>query len=240
MERKQKKRRAQPPRTPKPRKLPEKPVIGSSSTWREDELDRFNVRRPGDSDVKTLIPDKWFTFERLQEYDAGNTLSRDHYLNCIVRNQLVSVSREELSDNGLVRAKTGHLFAMFRTLQRLEHLKLTDTRKENLAGKRQEKRNSQSYPLSTQMSLKSAVAVGDPAPLIPYEDVEETQRIASISDPTQSSVGKVLFYASQERKTEQLGNDFCDHILGSLFAHDPSLDWVIGRTIPPALQWTSE
>lgn len=144
-----------------------------------------------------------------------------------MRDQLVSVSRDELSDNRLVRVKTGHFFAIFRTLQRLEHLKFTNTRLGNLAEKRQEKH-------------KSIVEVGNPAPPLSPQDIEEVQRIASISDPSQSSVDKQLFYASYERKSEQLGNDFCDHVLGSLFSDDPTLDWVVGRPLPPTLQWTSE
>ena len=68
--RKQAKRQKTAPRTPK-RKVPERLVIGSSSTWKEEELERFNVRIGGEFDAKTLVPEKWFDFDGLDGYQSG-------------------------------------------------------------------------------------------------------------------------------------------------------------------------
>src|SRR5438876_6292561 len=57
-EKKQKKRLKGKQQTPKKQKVQEKPVIGSSSTWKEEELERFKVQRGGEVDVKSLIPEK--------------------------------------------------------------------------------------------------------------------------------------------------------------------------------------
>ena len=61
------------PRTPKKPKTPVKPLIGSSSTWTEDELDRFNFRRVWNIDPKQMIPGKWFDFSGLEEFPEGDT-----------------------------------------------------------------------------------------------------------------------------------------------------------------------
>jgi hypothetical protein len=58
------------PRTPSKPKAPERPVIGSSSTWRKEQLDRFLVQQ-GVLDVKTMIPEKWFDFGQLDNYQLG-------------------------------------------------------------------------------------------------------------------------------------------------------------------------
>jgi len=55
-------RQAAMPRTPsKPANEPRKPMIGSSSTWGQAELDRFEVKL-GDAVASKLIPEKFFNF----------------------------------------------------------------------------------------------------------------------------------------------------------------------------------
>ena len=54
-------------RTPSPPK-PERKVVGSSSTWTKEELDRFNVIVTHDIDPKQMIPHKFFKFDELKEY----------------------------------------------------------------------------------------------------------------------------------------------------------------------------
>jgi hypothetical protein len=54
-------------RTP-PRRAKPIPVIGSSCTWRHAELDHFKVTTVGDVDVKTMIPERFFNFDHLEEY----------------------------------------------------------------------------------------------------------------------------------------------------------------------------
>lgn len=59
--------------TPKKPKTPERALIGSSSTWRGEELERFNVRHGGGviEAKEALIPEQWFDFAKLQRYQEG-------------------------------------------------------------------------------------------------------------------------------------------------------------------------
>jgi hypothetical protein len=59
--------------TPRKRETPQIPVIGSGSTWGEDELDMFKVIVEGDVDVKQMIPEKWFDFGGLEHYRASSS-----------------------------------------------------------------------------------------------------------------------------------------------------------------------
>ena len=43
-------------------------VVGSSCTWKRDELDHFKVTIAKDVDVRRMIPEKVFVFEPLAEY----------------------------------------------------------------------------------------------------------------------------------------------------------------------------
>jgi hypothetical protein len=67
--RKQQKRAIVTGATPKKRK-PEKPEIGSSSTWNHDQLDLFKVN-PVKVEAKAIIPEKWFEFSNLKNYRSG-------------------------------------------------------------------------------------------------------------------------------------------------------------------------
>lgn len=58
------------PRTPSKAKDPDRPLIGSSSTWRNDQLDRFMVEQRV-LDVRRMIPEKWFDFGRIDKYQSG-------------------------------------------------------------------------------------------------------------------------------------------------------------------------
>ena len=49
-------------------------VIGSSCTWKRDELDHFKVIIERDVDVQRMIPEKFFDFRHLGEYGECNSL----------------------------------------------------------------------------------------------------------------------------------------------------------------------
>ena len=51
----------------------EKAVIGSSSTWKEEQLELFRVTLSDPTSAKEMIPDKWFEFSGLADYQAGIT-----------------------------------------------------------------------------------------------------------------------------------------------------------------------
>jgi len=49
-------------------------VIGSSSTWKEQQLELYNAKQQDAMSAKELIPEKWFDFTELKnEYQAGIT-----------------------------------------------------------------------------------------------------------------------------------------------------------------------
>lgn len=70
-EKKQEKKRLEGIETPKRVSNPRRRVIGSSSTWRQKELDKFmvNVEEKG---AKEMIPEKWFNFGELENHQFGN------------------------------------------------------------------------------------------------------------------------------------------------------------------------
>lgn len=57
--------------TPKKRK-PERPLIGSGSTWKEEQLELFKVEVTKEAkDATSLIPEKWFEYGNLEDYQSG-------------------------------------------------------------------------------------------------------------------------------------------------------------------------
>jgi hypothetical protein len=71
-EKKQKERRIGGVETPKKVRKPERHVIGSSSMWKEEELERFKVQ-VGALSVKEMIPEKLFDFSDLQRHRSGTS-----------------------------------------------------------------------------------------------------------------------------------------------------------------------
>ena len=62
--------------TPRRVTKPETVVIGSSSTWNQDELDTFRVTVKSNVAVRGMIPDRFFDFSSLENYDTGAPLVR--------------------------------------------------------------------------------------------------------------------------------------------------------------------
>jgi hypothetical protein len=57
--------------TPKKRR-PERPLIGSGSTWKEEQLEVFKVHVVNEAmDPRRLIPGKWFDYGNLERYQSG-------------------------------------------------------------------------------------------------------------------------------------------------------------------------
>jgi hypothetical protein len=219
-------RQRETPRTPKKPKVPEKPLIGSSSTWNQDELDRFKVECRTNVDPKSMIPPKFFNFETLEEYETSKLLLT---VLTVVRQRLMSITPDDLLNTRVLIEKASYFLNVFLALRNIQNLKVTETRKDNLAAKRQR--------ATTLSSEVAPVWVGPPAP---PQSAEETRRVASISDPSKSSSGGNLFHATQERETELLGNLFCLNTLTALFPTDLTIDWTQGRPQPPILQWSQK
>jgi len=151
----------------------------------------------------------------------------------IVREQLESVQPEDLCNDDVLFDKATQFYTVFSTLATLQNTKITETRKRNLAEKRQEKRNPTFIT-----PLSSHTWVGPPAP--PLSAAETAQRIASISDPSKSSVGTELFQASEEKQSDTLANVFAKVAMTALFRRSPPLTWVTGRDQSPVLSWGSK
>jgi hypothetical protein len=58
------------PRTPSKPQISERSVIGSSSTWRKEQLDCFLVEQSV-LEVEKMIPDKWFEFGQFENYQSS-------------------------------------------------------------------------------------------------------------------------------------------------------------------------
>ena len=72
MSRRQAKRQvSKPPRMPSP---PNQAVIGSSCTWGEFELECFHVTVQWDVDPLEIIPERFFVFDHLEEFQNCITL----------------------------------------------------------------------------------------------------------------------------------------------------------------------
>lgn len=152
----------------------------------------------------------------------------------IVRDLLVSIQPEDLSNRNVLPTKAIYFYAVFSTIKTLESLQVTNNRKENLASKRHEKYSQGPVtmpPLTSQVPL---VWVGPPAP---PQSEEETRRAMSISDLSKSSAGSKLFHACQEIESQMLGNLFCEVTITALFGEEAALSWVGGRPEPPVIQW---
>jgi hypothetical protein len=52
-----------------PEHVPQTLTIGSSCTWRAAELDHMKVRIRRDVDVAEMIPERFFNFEHLENYN---------------------------------------------------------------------------------------------------------------------------------------------------------------------------
>ena len=179
-------------------------------------------------EVKTMIPEKWFEFGQIEDYQDSNNPFR--MLLTVARDQITSVQTDEIQKTRVVLKKALHFTHTFQNLRHICGLNITDTRLDNFAEKRHEKR-SYGQPISGTLP----VWVGPPlAPLTP----EEIQRIVSISDPSKSSAGSRLFTATQERESEALATSFCQTVLDMLFPDNPSVTWATGRDDgKPILEW---
>jgi len=149
---------------------------------------------------------------------------------------LTSIQPEDIANRHVLLAKAAYFYSTFSTLKSLISLQVTETRKDNLAAKRQEKRVQDPVVMPPLTSQFPHVWVGPP---VPPQTEQEVRRIVSISDPSQSSAGSKLYHACQEVESQMLGNLFCEVTLSALYGDEAAVSWVHGRPQPPVLQWRS-
>lgn len=179
-------------------------------------------------EVKAMIPEKFFDFGQVKDYHLRNKTF--HMLLTIVRDQLTSVETDEIQNNRIVSEKAPKFTSTFFNLRHIQGLNVTDTRRENFAEKRHEKR-SYGQP-------SSSVDTEWVGPGLSSLDSDEIQRTVSISDPSVSSVGSRLYTATQEHESELLAQSFCQTVLYMLFLDNASVMWATGRDdAKPILEW---
>lgn len=215
-------------------------MVGSSSTWAQEELDLFHVTVEGDVDVLEMIPEKFFDFSGLEKYHIGKTTISVFRL-IVARNKLVSVQRTDFSKASVLMEKAGWFSWAFSSLHKLLSFKKTDSRVDNLSQKRSEKHSPDDsrLPITSMPPLVSQYPCRRLGPAAIPQD-ESERRIASISAPEKSSEGTKLFHSCREEETQNLGNFFCEGALQTLFDEKPVLDWVKGRPKAPVVQWRGE
>lgn len=113
----------------------------------------------------------------------------------------MSIKPDDLSDINIVIEKALLLHSLFATLEELENVKVTETHKENLAGKRHEKRNLSSRTLSSEVKLHWSTSIC----------IRRRGNPSSISDPNTvtSNSGGTLFHAAQELESQLFRNQLC-------------------------------
>lgn len=248
----------------KPKAKPDPKVIGSSSTWKDDELELFRVSLRDVASPKEMIPEKWFDFSRLKGYQEGIHNSRFSSAGLMVgRDILLSMREQDVFDHQKIRRTEWFNFA-FLNLRSLMTLKTTGTRRSRLAAKRREHKENkdeganseeeeveveeeeeEDNPLDSLPPLVSqfkARRVGPRASPEPETDAADPPRIPSIADPNVPSVDTNLYYSCRELTSQNLGNNFCTGALLFCFDQDPKaeLQWVEGRNAFPILHWRDE
>jgi hypothetical protein len=248
----------------KPSQKPKRSVIGSSSTWKEEQLDLFKVKLKDVDARGTMIPEKWFDFSGLEKYQQSNNPMGLFCWLTVARDFLLSIQRDDFMNNRLLQQKavaSPFLSYSFVHLRNLLTLKTTDSRKGYLAAKRREKRASKENTQNTEVededeggdetlpvdnmpppvSRTRAHQVGPKTSQPEFQqDDEESQRVPSIADPEIPSAGSKLYHACREITTQSLANHFLNSVLMTLFDDDASLSWVTGRTQKPVLRWREE
>ena len=135
-------------------------VVGSSSTWTQEELDLFHVRVERDVDVREMIPEKFFDFSTLKNYHAGTAVVTIWYylvVLIVARKKLVLVQRADLGKVNVLIDKAGWFSWAFSSLHKLLSFKKTDPRIDNLSQTRSEKHSHADSrpPISSMPSLVS-------------------------------------------------------------------------------------
>jgi hypothetical protein len=118
-----------------PRQEDEKiPVVGSSCTWRDAELDHLKVKVQRDVDVRELIPEKFWRFEHLKY--LKNVLSLNLFDVLMVgKDELCALSEEDLTNEETVNLIRNPSRAIFQSLREIFSLQ-PEARKLNLSRKR--------------------------------------------------------------------------------------------------------
>src|SRR5579859_4973930 len=104
-------------KTPQREETKEIPVIGSSCTWRENELDHFGVEVKRDVDVWEMIPEKFFDFEHLEEYAECRLPSWKTLM--IGKKELCALSEKDVENPNLINRIRNNSRSSFDALRKI-------------------------------------------------------------------------------------------------------------------------
>ena len=119
-----------------PRQEDEKiPVIGSSCTWRDAELDHLKVKVQRVVDVRELIPEKFWRFEHLKYYKECTLPSSFFDKLMVGKDELYALSEEDLTNEETVNLIRNPSRAVFQSLREIFSLQ-PEARRLNISRKR--------------------------------------------------------------------------------------------------------
>jgi hypothetical protein len=128
-------------------------VIGSSSTWKLDELKHFNVKIEKDVDVTKMIPQRYFAFDHLERYARCLFPRRNSLI--VGKEQLCAMSDKDVKNERVVNRIENNSFMVFVSLLQLFQVQ-SDLGHANITRKRQEILDvsvSMDIPQTAQISL---------------------------------------------------------------------------------------
>jgi hypothetical protein len=137
------------PKTP-PRQVEKIPIIGSSCTWRDEELDHLKVKVLTDVDVRELIPEKFWRFDHLEYYEE--CIHPPSVFLIVGKDELCALSEEDLKSREVVNRILNPSQTIFQSLQQVMLLQ-PEVRKLNLSRKRK---------LVSQSQLQSSLVLNLP------------------------------------------------------------------------------
>ena len=252
---KQEKRSAQkPPRTPK-RKPEEVKVIGSSCTWGDEELGRFKVTVTRDVNPRELIPQQFFDFSNIANYESCNSMSSVVFLT-LGKSELCALSKLDIRNKKVISAVRNSSHSLFDSLRQVALLQ-SEVRQSNLSQKRKSINiQSESEILATETStdvgketvmygtfILACVAVVDSSQAPSVASVaSSSKRIvsgASISGPQQDSAGGSRVLSSNEKASDMFANIFMGYVISWIWPDGVKLEWVEGREGETTLDWNN-
>lgn len=145
-------------RTPQRPKKKEIPVIGSSCTWKSDELDHLKVIIERDVDVRTMIPERFFRFDHLEEYPECKSAVRI-WLTAGKR-ELCELSERDLENEKLVNRIRNPSRSTFLSLYDIFQTQ-SDLRQQNISRKRQRSKQASQVSSSMDVSQSTQITFGD-------------------------------------------------------------------------------
>lgn len=129
-------------------------IIGSSSTWKLDELKHFNVKIEKDIDVTKMIPQRYFAFDHLERYTQCLFPRRSSLI--VGKEKLCALSDKDVENESVVNRIENNSFMVFVSLLQLFQVP-ADLGHANITRKRP--RNNQASDVSVSMDIPQTAQI---------------------------------------------------------------------------------